>query len=80
MPNEILSFRANAAGGSALDPREHADSRIARAHPINRATTADLKTCLELEADRMLRCMQTEDHREAVSAFLSKRPPEFQGR
>ena len=47
---------------------------------INRATAADLRTCLDLEADRMVRCTQTEDHREAVAAFLSKREPEFRGR
>ncbi|MEE9280474.1 MAG: enoyl-CoA hydratase [Myxococcota bacterium] len=44
---------------------------------LNRATTADLKTCLAMEADRMVRCAQTEDHREAVRAFLEKRAPEF---
>jgi len=47
---------------------------------LNRAITADLKTCLDLEADRMVRCTRTEDHREAVTAFLNKRQPEFKGR
>ena len=47
---------------------------------LNRANVADLETCLDLEADRMVRCAQTEDHREAVAAFLSKRKPKFQGR
>ena len=45
---------------------------------INRAITADFKTCLALEADRMTRCAATEDHREAVRAFMEKRPPQFQ--
>ena len=44
---------------------------------INRAVTADFKTCLALEADRMSRCAATADHREAVRAFLEKRPPRF---
>ena len=47
---------------------------------LNRALTADLKTCLAMEADRMVRCGQTEDHREAVAAFLEKRLPQFYGR
>lgn len=47
---------------------------------LNRTRVADLKTCLELEADRMVRCTQTEDHRAAVKAFLTKAQPRFEGR
>lgn len=47
---------------------------------LNRTRSADLKTCLELEADRMVRCTQTEDHRKAVQAFLAKESPRFVGR
>ncbi len=47
---------------------------------FNRALTADLKTCLNMEADRMILCQQTEDHKEAVAAFLEKRPPVFNDR
>ena len=47
---------------------------------INRAALSDLKTCLEMEADRTVRCARTEDHKEAVSAFLGKRKPTFSGR
>jgi len=47
---------------------------------LNRAVDADLRTCLAMEADRMVRCTRTEDHREAVEAFLRKRKPEFKGR
>ena len=46
---------------------------------LNRAVGADLRTCLALEADRMSRSAQTQDHREAVAAFLGKRPPVFRG-
>lgn len=46
---------------------------------LNRAVGADLRTCLALEADRMSRSAQTEDHREAVAAFLAKRAPVFKG-
>ena len=44
---------------------------------INFAQGADLKASLAQEADRMARCFQTDDHREAVHAFMEKRPPRF---
>ena len=47
---------------------------------LNRASVADLKTCLDMEADRTIRSARTEDHLEAVDAFISKRKPEFAGR
>jgi 2-(1,2-epoxy-1,2-dihydrophenyl)acetyl-CoA isomerase len=47
---------------------------------LNRALHADLATCLDYEADRMVRGAMTDDYREAVSAFAEKRPPVFEGR
>jgi enoyl-CoA hydratase/carnithine racemase len=47
---------------------------------LNRALAVDLRSALALEADRMVRCARTEDHREAVQAFLAKRKPSFHGR
>lgn len=47
---------------------------------INRAMQADFKTCLDWEADRLVRVAQTEDHKEAVRAFIEKRTPEFRGK
>jgi enoyl-CoA hydratase/carnithine racemase len=47
---------------------------------LNRAQEADLQTCLDFEADRMVRGAMTEDYREAVSAFAEKRDPVFKGR
>ena len=44
---------------------------------INRAPDADLRTCLAMEADRMVRVGATADHKEAVRAFMEKRPPRF---
>ena len=44
---------------------------------LNRALTADLRTCLAMEADRMVRVGATADHKEAVRAFMEKRPPRF---
>ena len=47
---------------------------------MTRAVTQDLRTCLDMEADRLVRVTQTEDFREAVKAFVEKRPPTFRGR
>ena len=44
---------------------------------INAAQGMDLRSSLALEAERLLRCADTADHREAVSAFMEKRPPVF---
>lgn len=46
---------------------------------LNRATTSDLRTCLAMEADRQVRAAGTQDHKEAVKAFLEKRSPIFTG-
>lgn len=47
---------------------------------INRAVTQDLKTCLDMEADRTVRCFATQDMKEAARAFVEKRQPKFSGR
>jgi 2-(1,2-epoxy-1,2-dihydrophenyl)acetyl-CoA isomerase len=47
---------------------------------LNRALVADLATCLDAEATAMTRCRSTEDHKEAVEAFVAKRTPIFHGR
>lgn len=47
---------------------------------INRAMQADFKTCLDWEADRLIRVAQTDDHKEAVRAFVEKRAPVFTGK
>lgn len=46
----------------------------------NRAQESDLRTALKMEADRMIRTMQTEDHKNAVKAFFAKQNPVFEGR
>jgi enoyl-CoA hydratase/carnithine racemase len=68
---------------TALAQRIASGPRIALAYMkenLNRALTQDLRTCLELEAEHMVRTRMTEDHREAVKAFIEKRRPVFRGR
>ena len=47
---------------------------------INRAIGGDLGECLDLEATHHVHTGLTEDHRNAVKAFVEKREPEFKGR
>ena len=47
---------------------------------LNRALGSDLLTCLDAEAMAMSRCRSTDDHKEAVAAFVEKRSPLFTGR
>ena len=47
---------------------------------INAALTADFRTLLDREAVGQTLTGRTEDHREAVKAFLEKRQPTFKGR
>ena len=44
------------------------------------AETESFAACLDHEAYNQARCSQTEDHREAVTAFKEKRKPVFTGR
>lgn len=44
------------------------------------AETAGLPDLLDAEAFGMLRCRETEDHKEAARAFVEKRAPMFRGR
>ena len=46
---------------------------------INKALELDLRGALAQEADRLVRCAETNDHKEAVKAFMQKRAPVFTG-
>jgi 2-(1,2-epoxy-1,2-dihydrophenyl)acetyl-CoA isomerase len=47
---------------------------------VTESATSDLATALALEARLMASTGASEDHRDAVEAFLAKRPAEFRGR
>ena len=47
---------------------------------IGRASETSMETALERDAQAQATCIDTEDHREAVAAYLEGRPPRFQGR
>lgn len=46
---------------------------------LDRALRSDLETCLAHEAEGLVDCATTHDHREAVRAFIEKRKPDFNG-
>ena len=47
---------------------------------LNQSDKLDLQAGIELETGIQLFCLGTEDHREGVDAFLTKRSPVFKGR
>ena len=47
---------------------------------VNRAATADMTECLDMEAMHHLYCGTTQDHLNASKAFVEKREPVFEGR
>ena len=47
---------------------------------VDLSLASDFRAMLDREAITHLRCGQTQDHKEGVTAFLEKRAPRFQGR
>lgn len=47
---------------------------------INRACYSELNACMQNEVEAQYLCSLTEDHREALTAFIEKRKPVFKGR
>jgi enoyl-CoA hydratase/carnithine racemase len=47
---------------------------------LDEALELSYSAAIDREAERMLRAQGTEDHKEAVRAFVEKRKPTFQGR
>ena len=70
---ETLEFARRLAAGPAVAYRYMKQN-------LDRALREDLPGCLAGEALGVVNTARTEDHREAVAAFLEKRPPNFRGR
>lgn len=70
---ESLTLARRLAGGPPVAYRLMKQNLVA-------AETESLHNVIELEARNMLRCLQTEDSKEAVRAFQEKREPKFIGR
>jgi enoyl-CoA hydratase/carnithine racemase len=47
---------------------------------LDDALTQPFLTALDGEAERLMQSAQTDDHKEAVRAFIEKRKPNFTGR
>lgn len=47
---------------------------------LNRALAGEVDDCMDLEATHHVHCGQTQDHRDAVKAFVEKKEPVFTGR
>jgi enoyl-CoA hydratase/carnithine racemase len=68
------------ARGLLAEVTEHAPVAVGLAKSlIDGAHETPLETQFEREADAQAECIQSDDHREAVSAFLERRPPRFMG-
>jgi 2-(1,2-epoxy-1,2-dihydrophenyl)acetyl-CoA isomerase len=78
VPAAALAEEAAAVGSRLAAGPTQAYAAIRRA--VTNAATADLPSALAFEAGMMALTGATEDHRDAVEAFLAKRPPEFHGR
>ena len=69
---ETLALADHMAAGPALAYARMKEN-------INRGTTMDFASALEMEAMNMQLSGMTQDHQEAARAFVEKRPPVFKG-
>ena len=70
---ETLAFAGRLATTAPIATRYIKQNLIA-------AEAMNMSAYLDLEARNMIRCFQTEDSKEAIKAFIDKRPPAFKGR
>jgi 2-(1,2-epoxy-1,2-dihydrophenyl)acetyl-CoA isomerase len=75
--DELEPFALTTAAGLAAGPRQALASMKAN---LLDAEQLDLAAAMDREVPRHLACGVTDDHREAVRAFVEKRPPVFGGR
>jgi 2-(1,2-epoxy-1,2-dihydrophenyl)acetyl-CoA isomerase len=73
LEDEVLAIARQLAAGPRVAYRYMKEN-------LNRAVFGELGECLDMEAAHHIRTGLTEDHREAVAAFLEKREPVFRGR
>jgi 2-(1,2-epoxy-1,2-dihydrophenyl)acetyl-CoA isomerase len=78
VPAASLAEEAASLGRRLAAGPTQAYAAIRRA--VTHSATADLPTALAFEAAMMGLTGASQDHRDAVEAFLGKRPPEFHGR
>jgi enoyl-CoA hydratase/carnithine racemase len=81
--NRVVADDALQAEAQALAADLARGPRLALAamkENLDRALTVDFADALDGEAERLVRTARTEDHKEAVRAFIEKRAPDFQGR
>jgi enoyl-CoA hydratase/carnithine racemase len=73
LQEEALALAKSLADGPRVALRNMKDN-------LDEALHIDYPTALDREAERLVRSSRTEDHREAVRAFVEKRKPVFAGR
>jgi 2-(1,2-epoxy-1,2-dihydrophenyl)acetyl-CoA isomerase len=73
LEEEVATLAAKLAAGPTL-------SFASMRQSVNYSSTHDLVESLEFEADKMTLTGASEDHRNAVAAFLAKEKPTFHGR
>jgi 2-(1,2-epoxy-1,2-dihydrophenyl)acetyl-CoA isomerase len=88
--SERLGLANRVVPADTLDKEGEALAREVAASPpipvsltkslIGRAAETSLETALERDGQAQATCIDTEDHREAVAAYLEQRSPRFQGR
>jgi len=73
LAEETMAFARQLAEGPTLTYGHMKENLLA-------ALQLDPRSAFDIEARNFVRCFQTEDHKEAVSAFKEKRKPVFKGR
>ena len=72
LADETMAFARRLAAGPPIAYRHMKQNLVA-------AETQSVETYLDIEARNMVRCLLTEDSKEAIRSFAEKRPPVFTG-
>ena len=78
VPDDQLASETQALAGRMAKGPPIALARMK--HNMNLGLVSDYSTLLDAEAENMVVTGTTQDNREAIKAFLEKRPPTFHGR